>query len=490
MVMNRNRLENAFGASEGTPDIDDGLLLTQYLRARDQAAFEMLVHRHGSMILGTCQRILRNQVDAEDAFQAVFLVLLQKAGGLTQRKTIGDWLYGVAYHTALKARSLIIKRRKKEGAVDPPKNDKAHVESLREVLDQELVNLPAKFREAIVLCDLDNIPRKDAANRMGIPEGTLSSRLTTARKMLGERLSKKGIVLGGVALATLGGAVPSSLLASTVRNANIFTGEAVGSISQSILEKAQLGSRVDPASMLAAFAPYLLSALGGGSLAFLVGLLYFWPPEKGAKTVDPTLFEWSSKAVDFSGNRFTHYGMGKGRKIVIQESEVLMEFGKEAGTGHLGLWSNQELAGNFEIEINYEILDAPEKVMSGYGVSLGVLVDLGKPWGAVNAQRGIYPSLGDHQGAGRHIPSGAENHYTRETIPALTRTGRLVVRRNGEQMIVSGGGPAPLFPREIKRFHCPTVPTKGIAIYADPGGSAQEFQCRIFGVQLTGNLPD
>jgi hypothetical protein len=62
MVMNRNRLENAFGASEGTPDIDDGLLLTQYLRARDQAAFEMLVHRHGSMILGTCQRILRNQV--------------------------------------------------------------------------------------------------------------------------------------------------------------------------------------------------------------------------------------------------------------------------------------------------------------------------------------------------------------------------------------------------------------------------------------------
>src|SRR5258708_10046305 len=96
--------------------LTDGELVQQYVTRRDEAAFEALVRRHGSMVLGVCGRVLRNRADAEDAFQATFLVLVKKAGGIRPRGMVGNWLYGVAHTTALKARAMSTKRVIKERA--------------------------------------------------------------------------------------------------------------------------------------------------------------------------------------------------------------------------------------------------------------------------------------------------------------------------------------------------------------------------------------
>src|SRR5437867_3453503 len=103
--------------SQDDRDVTDGQLLQRFLDQRDEAAFELLLRRHGPLILGVCRRLLHNDADADDAFQAVFLVLLRKAAGFRTRRTVGDWLYGVAFNTALKARAASVKRRLKESQV-------------------------------------------------------------------------------------------------------------------------------------------------------------------------------------------------------------------------------------------------------------------------------------------------------------------------------------------------------------------------------------
>src|SRR5262245_48534605 len=183
----------------------DGQLLECFLTGRDEAAFEVLVRRHGSMVLGVCRRILKHAQDAEDAFQATFLVLVRKAASLLPRQTVGNWLYGVAYHTALKARAASWKRRTKEMQVRNMPGPDAQCDLVSQdaqpVLLQELNRLPEKYREPVVLCDLQGMTRREAARQLGIPEGTLSGRLTTARRILAERLSRHGVALSATALA-------------------------------------------------------------------------------------------------------------------------------------------------------------------------------------------------------------------------------------------------------------------------------------------------
>jgi RNA polymerase sigma factor (sigma-70 family) len=216
----------------------DGQLLECFLTQRDEAAFAALVRRHGPMVLGVCRRVLRNPHDAEDAFQAAFLVLVRKAASITQRELLGNWLYGVAYRTALDARAAAARRRAREKQVnempEPEAADAADVwRELRPLLDQELNRLPDKYRVPVVLCDLEGRTRKDVARQLGIPEGTLSGRLTTARRLLAERLTRRGLALSGAALATAlsqGAApacVPLPLMAATVQTA---MGQAVGGV--------------------------------------------------------------------------------------------------------------------------------------------------------------------------------------------------------------------------------------------------------------------
>jgi RNA polymerase sigma factor (sigma-70 family) len=214
--------------------LSDGQLLHCFLAGQDEAAFEALVQRHGPMVLGVCRRVLQNAHDAEDAFQATFLVFLRKAATIVPREFVGNWLYGVAYRTALKARSLSAKRRLKESQVrNMPQNSSLPPDvwhDVQPVLDQELSRLPDKYRVPVVLCDLEGKGRKEVARQLGWPEGTLSGRLARARRILARRLARYGLALSAGTLATVltqnaaTASVPVPLMTSTIKAAALTMG--------------------------------------------------------------------------------------------------------------------------------------------------------------------------------------------------------------------------------------------------------------------------
>jgi RNA polymerase sigma factor (sigma-70 family) len=222
----------------------DGELLEQYVARRDEASFEALVHRHGPMVLGVCRRVLHNEADSEDAFQATFLVFVRKAASIRSRNTVSNWLYGVAHNTALKAKAMNRKRRAKEReAGNVPKTEPAETvrREAEALLDAELSRLPDKYRAALVLCELEGKTIKEAALRLRLPQGTLASRLARGRALLGKRMKEHGLILsGGVLTAALSqgmatASVPPQLVLTTVRAAKLFAGErAVGVVSASV----------------------------------------------------------------------------------------------------------------------------------------------------------------------------------------------------------------------------------------------------------------
>jgi RNA polymerase sigma factor (sigma-70 family) len=184
----------------------DSRLMESFRTDGDQTAFEILVKRHGPMVLGVCRRVIGNLHDAEDAFQAVFLVLAKKASSISHCDLIGNWLYGTAYRTALQARGRLGRRRTREVQVkdmpQPAVAPEYELHELHQVLDLELSKLSDKYRVPIVLCDLEGRSRKDVARQLKIPEGTLSSRLATARRHLARRLTRHGLAMSAGALAT------------------------------------------------------------------------------------------------------------------------------------------------------------------------------------------------------------------------------------------------------------------------------------------------
>ena len=231
------RLRNTFLRQDET-GLTDGQLLERFLEQRDQASITALVRRHGPMVWGVCRRILGDPHDADDAFQATFLVLVRKAGSVRQRDLVANWLYGVAQQTALRARVLRAKRRTRERQVAVmPETEAPQLADtwpeLQACLDAELSRLPDKYRSAIVLCDLEGRTRKEVARLFGVPEGTLAGRLTRGRALLAKRLARHGFALSGGTLAvvlTRGAAsasVPASVMVSAIKAASLFAaGEA------------------------------------------------------------------------------------------------------------------------------------------------------------------------------------------------------------------------------------------------------------------------
>ncbi len=205
--------------------VGDAELLERFITSRDGAAFELLVRRHGPMVFGLCKRVLRNQADAEDAFQATFLVLVRKATSIRPRTQVGSWLHGVAYKTALKARAMNRKRRVKErgaAAAQVPQAADDTWEALLEILDVELNALPEKYRIPIILCDLEGLSYREAAARLKCPQGTLSGRLTRARALLAHRVARRGAAVGTATLIALlahnaSACLPPSLMTGTIR---------------------------------------------------------------------------------------------------------------------------------------------------------------------------------------------------------------------------------------------------------------------------------
>jgi RNA polymerase sigma factor (sigma-70 family) len=208
--------------------LTDGELLECFINEGDESAFEALVRLHGPMVLGVCRRIVQHEEDAEDAFQATFLVLVHRAASIRPRGMVGNWLYGVAHNTALKAKAMNHRRRlkEKEAAVRPrPQVSPADWEQLQALLDAELRGLPDKYRAAIVHCDLESMSIGEASRQLGCPQGTLGTRLARGRRMLAARLARRGLTLsGGLIAAALSenaasACVPSPLVLSTVKAA-------------------------------------------------------------------------------------------------------------------------------------------------------------------------------------------------------------------------------------------------------------------------------
>ncbi len=243
-------------ATQIVAERSDGDLLAAFIERRDEGAFEALMRRHGPMVLGVCRRVLGCRQDVEDAFQAVFLVLVRKASSIAPKDLVGNWLYGVAHQTAIRLRAQNLKRQNREKQTmattpEPAAAPESGWNELRPMLDEELGRLPDRYRAVIVLCDVEGRTRKDAARHLRCPEGSVSSRLARARAMLSRRLARRGIALSGGTMSALiakhaAARIPHGLFISTLqcavvpRAASMFAcGYAVGQIPQKASRIAQ-----------------------------------------------------------------------------------------------------------------------------------------------------------------------------------------------------------------------------------------------------------
>jgi RNA polymerase sigma factor (sigma-70 family) len=207
-------------------DRPDAELLARFHADRDHAAFADLVRRHGPMVLGVCRRVLGRSADADDAFQAAFVVLARKAAAIRRPELLGHWLYGVAVRVARRARRTAARRRNREVLMATPPDvsvrDHEPQPELAGILDAELARLPEWYRVPVVLCDLQGLTRAAAAARLGVAEGTLSSRLAAGRKKLAARLARRGVTLAALTAFLTDHTradVPESLLSATLESA-------------------------------------------------------------------------------------------------------------------------------------------------------------------------------------------------------------------------------------------------------------------------------
>jgi RNA polymerase sigma factor (sigma-70 family) len=268
----------------------DAQLLDEFLRQHDAGAFASLLRRHGPMVLGICRRVLRHAQDAEDAFQATFLVLVRRGASVRRRDSLAGWLYGVALRTARRAKLDAARRRTRDERAarwqEERPSDDVDWRDLRAVLDEEIAALPEKYRAPLVLCHLQGHTHVEAARRLRLPPGSLSKRLARARGLLRGRLLRRGIALSAAALLTVlagqAGAAVSPLLArAATGNALLaLAGSATAAVRAAALadgvSRAMFAGRVGRWAIGLAVAGLLI---GGGMLA---GLRLAAAPPPGA----------------------------------------------------------------------------------------------------------------------------------------------------------------------------------------------------------------
>jgi RNA polymerase sigma factor (sigma-70 family) len=235
-------------SSPQAEELTDGQLLERFADRRDEAAFAALMARHGRLVFSVCRRLLDHDQDAEDAFQATFLVLVRQARSIAKRASVASWLYGVAYRVACKARSKRTRQQARQATLpDLPEAEPVPDLFRREltaVLDEEVNRLPTKYRVPIVLCYLEGKTNEQAARLLGCPVGTVSAQLCRARERLRSRLTRRGValtsgLLGGIlAEAANAAIVPQALCESTAMLVLLATAgrsAAAGVISARVL---------------------------------------------------------------------------------------------------------------------------------------------------------------------------------------------------------------------------------------------------------------
>jgi RNA polymerase sigma factor (sigma-70 family) len=316
---------------DGGAGLTDGQLLEAFLARRDEAAFEALLRRQGPMVRGVCRRVLRQEQDAEDAFQATFLVLARKGSTIRPRELVGAWLYGVAYRTAMKARTMTARRRERErrASVKPTTEAPAEPawEELLPLLDHELSRLPDKYRVPVVLCELEGRTRREVARQLKVPEGTVSSRLATARKLLARRLARYGLALSGGALAsvlfkeTASACVPGVLETSTLRAAvQAAAGQALtaGAVPARVVALAEGVVKTMLLTKLRAFVAIAVVAFVG---AGVVGLAYRTTAAEPGKAGSAT--QSAASADDLEALRLEVEALRKGLQATRERVKTL-----------------------------------------------------------------------------------------------------------------------------------------------------------------------
>jgi RNA polymerase sigma factor (sigma-70 family) len=270
------QLRDLFG--DGTAvGLGDGQLLARYAHARDEAAFAAIVARHGPMVLATCRAVLRHEPDAEDAFQATFLVLAKKARSVRAGDALGGWLHRVAYRASVRAG--IAARRRRRGEAEAAAMAILEIEhtgpdpDVAPIVHEELDRLPDRHRLPVVLCDLEGLTYEQAAARLRWSEPTLRHRLVKARGRLRERLARRGITAGAVGTALAAStdaaraAVPAALARAAVAAAAGGSAPATVAALSADIVRGLLAARlrIAAASLLAAVALATAGTLAAGS---------------------------------------------------------------------------------------------------------------------------------------------------------------------------------------------------------------------------------
>jgi RNA polymerase sigma factor (sigma-70 family) len=264
-------------AAESLSALSDHDLVDRFLASQDEAAFQAILHRHGLMVFRVCRRALSREQDAEDAFQATFLVLARQARSIREQSSLASWLHGVAYRVALKTRSASARRREREMPTEEPDQrpaltDEVSWKELRSLLDEELARLPEKYRAPLVLCYLEGLTQDEAAQALGWAKITCRRNLERARELLGSRLARRGVTLSAVLFAPLlseclaGPAVPPALLTSTAEaGAALAVGQATkGAVSAQAVVLANGLVRSALAARLKSVGVLLLVVLAAG----------------------------------------------------------------------------------------------------------------------------------------------------------------------------------------------------------------------------------
>lgn len=260
-----------------TTSAEDGQLLECFVQQRDEYAFAELVSRHGPLVFGLCRRLLGNVQDAEDVFQATFLVLARRAATIRKPQSLSCWLHGVAYRLAIKAKAEANKRRTHERRAASPADSSEMDLSWREVrglLDEELQRLPEKQRLPLVMCYLEGLTQDEASQRLGWPRGTLKRRLESGRERLRLRLTQRGVSLGASLFAAAltesasRGAVPMALRSATMRAAMQFLSHQTAALAvtpAALLAKGALQTMLTTKLKIASVVLLLLACAGFGA---------------------------------------------------------------------------------------------------------------------------------------------------------------------------------------------------------------------------------
>ncbi len=525
---NYDRMTTVPGETETRHDLTDRQLLDRFIHERDEAAFTKLVERHGRTVWGVCRRLLPQEQDAEDAFQAVFLLLAQKAASIHKREAVGSWLYGVAYRSALRLRQRALRRQDCESQVPaaaegaPPWGEAA-LRELQRILDEEVQRLPEKYRRVFVLCCLEGLSRADAARELGCKEGTISSQISRARQLLQTRLARRGITLTAaltaVALAqNTASAAPAVVLVQGTLKA-VLAGETASPLSSTALALAEESARPLTAAKLKASTAAVLAVATcvlGAALAMPTDVAppdpVAWPPRpwpdgwaeqhaepvlenEPAERVDPpaevakpkaayrACFQRSFRGAAALGADLDLFGLDpdQGVKCEAAGLRIVLPPGYHDWRPRTGVVTTFGVHGDFDITVRYVMLHepAPEDSIKETRLTLALPLD-GPAQDFATLAREVFADQGTqilacltHGGPASGIPPQLKVH------PVQAKSGRLRLVRSGATLssyaAEGSNGDFVL----LDRWPVARDPVKGVRVVGSTGGARAGLDARI-----------